>query len=86
MSNVNISPELEKQIGEAAYANSFDGKKHSKEYFQGYAAGATAYAQKYEQAIRLYEGCFKGAMRSSRAFTEPEMESHWNGVKAKYNL
>lgn len=89
-----LSAELVEEIGNEAKDKS-DALKDCRVsaccfgFRDGYYDGATAYApykEKYEQVIKLYENCFKEALRSSRAFTEAEIESHWNGVKEKYNL
>ena len=51
-----------------------------------YIAGATEYAQKYQQAMKLWEDCFKYALKQSRAFTDSDIEERWLAVKSNNNL
>lgn len=89
--NTTISPELEKQIEKEAegHADLWSVKMYGDIAKSAYKTGATAYApykEKCKLLVQLYEMCFKGSLERTRAFTKEEIEIHWEGVKAKYNL
>lgn len=56
---------------------------------EGWEAGATEYAPykvKFELAVKGWEEAFKYVLKSSKAFTDAQIDQEWMHLKAKHNL